>query len=110
MTSIALVVDDEPLLLDVVSNMLEILGWEVRTAEKALAQLAADPLIATLITDVQMPGVDGYELAKRASSERPGLCIFVMSGRDPGRKGYAFIRKPFTLGELSRVIGGSAKA
>jgi CheY-like chemotaxis protein len=64
-----LVVDDEPLILELTASMLEDLGCEVVTAGcgvDALAKLNADTRIEILITDIKMPGLDGYELADGA--------------------------------------------
>lgn len=62
-----LVVDDDPDKLHLLSVALKIAGYEVRTAtdgEEALAAIAAyQPDL--VISDVMMPGVNGYELARR---------------------------------------------
>jgi CheY-like chemotaxis protein len=55
-----LVVDDDPLMLDVTAAMLEDLGCDVVTADAgptALEKLAADERIEVLITDINMPGM-----------------------------------------------------
>ena len=78
-----LVVDDEPLILAMTASMLEDLGCEVVTAPnapKALATLSSDPRIEILITDINMPGMDGYELAEKAKRVREGLKVIVLSG------------------------------
>jgi CheY-like chemotaxis protein len=66
---VVLVVDDEPLVLEVTEAMLKDLGCEVVTAKganEALEKLSTDSRIEILITDVNMPGMDGYELAAAA--------------------------------------------
>ena len=68
MSRVVLVVDDEPLILAMTAPMLEDLGREVVTAgnaPEALATLSADPRVEILITDINMPGMDGYKLAKK---------------------------------------------
>jgi CheY-like chemotaxis protein len=67
--------------------------------------LDRDARITLLLTDVQMPNMDGYDLARRATSLRPGLSIVFMSGADPGREGFPFVRKPFSLKQLEAVVG-----
>ena len=107
MSHVVLVVDDEPALLDVIADLLEELGCEVVTARngnEALAKLAADERITVLMTDVQMPGMDGYELAERARQTRPHLRILALSGRDPGEKGIPVVRKPFTKARLAEAM------
>lgn len=56
MYKVILVVDDEPLILDLTASMLEELGCEVLAAdngEDALARLAQDPRVSLMIADVQ---------------------------------------------------------
>jgi two-component system, OmpR family, alkaline phosphatase synthesis response regulator PhoP len=68
-----LAVDDEPHILHVVSLKLKNAGYTVLTAkdgEEALETAAAGPL-DLLITDYQMPGMSGLELARRIHAE-PG--------------------------------------
>ena len=87
--------------------MLEDLGCDVVTADggaDALAKLKADSRIEILITDIQMPGLDGYELAEKAKRERPELLVIVCSGRATAECGLPLIRKPFTRECLARVM------
>jgi CheY-like chemotaxis protein len=48
------------------------MGWK---------RFAADKRVAMLITDVQMPIMDGFELADRAREKRPDIPIVLMSRR-----------------------------
>ena len=107
MSRIVLVVDDEPLILDLTASMLEDLGCEVVTASSgadALEKLKAEKRIEILITDIQMPGLDGYELAEKAKRERPDLQVIVCSGCASAEHGFPLIRKPFTQEGLARVM------
>jgi len=107
MSRLVLVVDDEPLLLELTASMLEDLGCEVVTAScgvDALAKLRAEERIEILITDIQMPGLDGYELAEKARRERPELQIILCSGRADATPGLSLIRKPFTQEGLAGVM------
>jgi two-component system cell cycle response regulator CpdR len=102
-----LIVDDEPLLLEVTASMLEDLGCEVVTADSgagALTRLKADERIEILITDVQMPGMNGYELVERARRARPELRVIVCSGRANPEHGLPLIRKPFTQDVLASAM------
>ena len=65
--------------------MLEELGCEVltaATASEARTKIAQELHIAILITDINMPGMGGYELADRATRVRNGLQVILLSGRE----------------------------
>jgi two-component system cell cycle response regulator CpdR len=84
MSRLVLVVDDDPLMLDVTAAMLEDLGCDVVTADAgptALEKLATDERIEVLITDIHMPGMDGYELIEKARDRRPQLRCAQSAGR-----------------------------
>jgi PAS domain S-box-containing protein len=79
-----LIVDDEVELLEVGSSCLGDLGYNVLTATNgtnAIALLENHPEIDMLLTDIIMPGgVNGVELAERASKIVPDLKIVYCSG------------------------------
>jgi CheY-like chemotaxis protein len=102
-----LVVDDEWLILDFARVALEELGCEVVTASdatEALQKLQADEHIELLITDIQMPGMDGAELVERAKGLRPMLKVIVTSGRRDAPPGVPLIRKPFGFEDLVETM------
>ena len=108
MPRVVLVVDDDLEVLDVLAAMLEDLGCDVVTAEgpqEALKKLAADPRIEVLFTDIEMPEMDGYELAKQAQRVRSGLKVIVTSGRAQDRSDLPMMRKPFGTEALARAMG-----
>ena len=102
-----LVVDDEWLILDFTRSALEDLGCEVVTASgaaEALQQLRLDERIELLITDIQMPGMDGAELVERAKEMRPALQVIVTSGRRDAPAGVPLMRKPFDFADLVEAM------
>lgn len=106
MSSFVLVVDDDPMLLDVAASMLEELGCTVlvtHCGEDALRVLNREPRISVMLTDVQMPGMDGIELAARARRIRNDLRIVFSSGR-AAIDNEPFLSKPFSREELSRLV------
>ena len=85
MAAFVLIVDDDPMTLDHVADMLEELGRRVITSPSgsdALRVLAEQREITTMLTDVQMPGMSGIELADRAREIRGDLRIVFASGRE----------------------------
>lgn len=100
-------VDDEPPVLEVPAAVLEDLGCEVVTARsggEALATLSGDQRIEVLITDLNMPEMDGYELADRAARLRPDLRILLLSGGETDGHGLPLLRKPFLEEDLARTM------
>ena len=107
MTHLVLVVDDDAGVLEVIASMLDDLGCEVVTAAsgaEALDQLNSNSRITILITDINMPMMDGHELAERAMQMKPELRILQLSGREPRRGGLPMIRKPFSEEELRETM------
>ncbi|MGB6540926.1 MAG: response regulator [Xanthobacteraceae bacterium] len=107
LSRVVLVVDDEPLVREVTASMLEELGCEVITAAsgtEALQRLSSDRRIEILITDINMPEMDGYELAERAQHMRERLKVIALSGREQDGSGLPFIRKPFLAQDLKAVM------
>jgi CheY-like chemotaxis protein len=102
-----LVVDDDPTVLAVLTDMLEDLGCDVSCADNgpdALDQLRQNDQISILITDINMPGMDGHELAHLAKRIRPALKVLQLSGREARRGGFPMIRKPFTEEDLANTM------
>jgi two-component system, cell cycle response regulator CpdR len=106
------VVDDEPLVLEVIVGMLEDLGCKsltAKTAEKALGQLRRNPQIEILITDVNMSGANGYDLADQARRMRVGLEVILLSGRETEGHGFPLLQKPFLKADLKRTMEQTSK-
>ncbi|MGY4460327.1 response regulator [Bradyrhizobium sp. LB13.1] len=102
-----LLVDDDPAVLDVIASMLEEIGCKVIRANggaEALDLLQHHDRISILITDINMPSMDGHELAERATRLRPALKVLQLSGRERRRDGFPMIRKPFSEDDLYRVM------
>lgn len=107
MAHTVLLVDDDEDVLDVIAGMLEDLGCNVIRASsgaEALELLESNDQISILITDINMPGMDGHELAERAARRRPSLKVLQLSGRERRRDGYPMINKPFSEEDLFRVM------
>ncbi|MFA6900894.1 MAG: PAS domain S-box protein [Desulfurivibrionaceae bacterium] len=118
---IVLAVEDEPALLKMSKLMLENLGYQVlaaSTPDEAL-KLAAEHAgeIHLLLTDVVMPGMNGWDLAKQMQSLYPSLKILFMSGytanviahRGVLAEGTNFIQKPFSMNDLASKVQKALK-
>ena len=105
---VALVVDDEPMILEILAQHCSALGMSVREAGEgaaAFALLEADPGIEVLVTDVRMPGLDGPSLAERALTLRPRLKVIFVTGYTTYRSlTWPVLRKPFDLDELEAAL------
>lgn len=111
-----LVVDDEPQVLEVIVEGLALRGHVVCSAgcgEDALAHIWDFREIHTLVTDINMPGMTGIELAKEARERRGDMNIVLVSGRPfdgvftPSflrELGAVALRKPFRIVELEAAI------
>jgi len=77
-----LLVDDEPSLLDLTSEILRLQGYKVLTAGSATQALKILELenIDLLLTDVIMPEMDGYQLVAKVKSKYPSVKIQLASG------------------------------
>jgi CheY-like chemotaxis protein len=77
-----LVVEDDTATRDLAISVLAKDGLDVHGAGDgmdALFEIARDPSIALLVTDIVMPGLDGWDLARRAKCLRPELRVVYMS-------------------------------
>lgn len=110
-----LVVEDDPALREVYAGSLLELGYAVRTAgdgAAALNQLDSDWKPCVVFLDLRMPGMDGWEFARRLRSEDrwKKLPIVVVAAhfridqeaREVGAA--AWLQKPFDLGRLDEQI------
>ncbi len=74
------------------------------TGFQALEHISRYHRIEVLITDVNMPGMSGNELAQRASCARPDLPVMLLSGREPRSSRFPLIRKPFLQQDLAAAM------
>jgi DNA-binding NarL/FixJ family response regulator len=121
MTKRLLVVDDDPGLLRAVAETLRAEGYEVTTARRGAEALGyiAQSLPDLIVSDIRMPGMDGYELVRnlRASARTRLIPIVFLTAKDETadriagfRTGVdAYLTKPFEPDELLAVVANILK-
>ena len=79
-----LIVDDHPSFRRLARRLLETAGFRVLEApdgEQALAAAATDPPDLVLL-DIQLPGLDGFEVAERLAAGGDGPTVVLISSRE----------------------------
>ncbi len=117
-----LVVEDDTAVADVVGMLLTDAGYRVHVCASGEDALTfAEPGLSgvdVLLTDIRMPGINGFELAESLLAKRADLPIVFMSGyAETGseqaelRHGRPWLQKPFDPPELeSAVVEALARA
>ena len=110
-----LLVEDEDVVRDLARRVLERHGYTVfacaHGAEAVELSESHEGPIDLLLTDVVMPGLRGYEVARKVVATRPEIKVLYMSGYaeealggGPGVGGSALIEKPFAIDALARRV------
>ena len=110
-----MVIDDEPLVLDMVANVLKSEGYNVVAAqngEEALNIGTDAGKIDLVLTDIVMPGMSGGELIQKIMARQPGIQVLYMSGytkytvlnHGSLESVSSFIWKPFSPADLLAKI------
>jgi two-component system OmpR family response regulator len=105
-----LVVDDEPNIADVISMALRYNDFEVSTAADGSQALekVEDFRPDLIVLDVMMPGIDGFQVAKRLAEKSTDIPILFLTARDTTEDkirgltigGDDYMTKPFSVEEL----------
>jgi len=110
-----LIVDDEESMRMLVARAIAMDGHDIATAEdgaEALEILSDQGAFDLLLTDIQMPVMDGIALALAAARDFPDLTILLMTGfadqreRASGLNAIAHdvITKPFTVADIRTAV------
>ena len=107
--TVILLADDEVLIRNVARKVLQSAGYFVLAAndgEEALNISRQYPgTIHALLSDVNMPNLDGLELREQILFERPETKVMLMSGQaESPAKSIPFLRKPFGSSVLKERI------
>ena len=107
-----LVADDTPDAAEVIARMLEQVGYAAlcaHSAREALDLLDERGDIALVLSDVRMPGIDGFDLVRVLRHRFPSLPVILMTGlpvteEDAAPSGIEVLQKPLEISALDQRI------
>jgi CheY-like chemotaxis protein len=113
--AVVMVVDDEPEVLDVLSSIMSRAGHSTVKASSGVAALDlldSGAAVDVLLTDVMMPELNGFNLARIARMRRPSLKVLFLTGfydlaltlRDPLSEIGKLLQKPILPSELTKAV------
>ena len=109
-----LVVDDDKAIRDILSDVLTFMGFTVAVASsgnEGLDLFLKDPF-DLVVTDLIMPGMDGWDLAFHVKSRAPSTPVVLITGQqkeevmesDKGDRVDSVMFKPFRLKEMQKTV------
>jgi two-component system response regulator AtoC len=113
-----LVVDDDPVTLDLLHEVLEQEGFEVKLAQDGAAALKLlDQESFLVLSDIRMAGLDGLELLGQVRKRFPSVFTILMTGfgnlegavRAIQEGAFDYISKPFRIEELKALVSRAHK-
>ena len=105
-----LIVDDDYAIRNILTRFLLIQGFEVKTAENGLEALEifTENHFDAVLTDFQMPGMDGIKLAHQIRKYDPKKLIIMMTSNMMSRQEEGLVdhvvEKPFELTEIYAIL------
>ena len=108
-----IIADDDTAIVALAAILLRDHGYRVLEAHSAqealhLAELNSTP-VDLLLTDGEMPEMDGFALWRSLRGRHAGVRVVFMSGGAIPESGAAFLPKPFTIGELMNTVEGTLR-
>ena len=112
-----LIVDDDPLIRTSMTHLFTELGYSVRSAEDGFSALRhiRSELPEIILSDLNMPGMSGFELLSVVRRQFPAIHTIAMSGAfsgieiPPGVEADAFYEKGSGMGALLQLLGTPPK-
>ncbi|MBV9091399.1 MAG: response regulator transcription factor [Mycobacteriaceae bacterium] len=105
-----LVVDDEPVLAEMVSMALRYEGWDISTAGDGASAIAVarERRPDVVVLDVMLPDMSGLEVLRKLREQNPGLPLLLLTAKDAVEDRIAgltaggddYVTKPFSLEEV----------
>ena len=109
-----LIVDDTKTIRQILGDMMNSLGYENKVATDGLQALTMlkEEVFSVVISDIEMPGIDGLTLIKRIKEESPEIDVISITGFEK-KYSYSeviktgasdFIIKPFGIDEITAKL------
>jgi CheY-like chemotaxis protein len=109
----ALIVDDNPNMASLLSEMLELFDYSSERAsdgDEALEKLEKSEY-SIVISDMRMPNMTGLELLEHVKNKHPKMPVVIISGyamkdetSPSGHKPDGFLSKPFLMSDIERLL------
>ena len=114
-----LIIDDEQMILEMLDQILSSAGYQVHAAlggQQGLELYDQHP-VDLVLTDIKMPGIDGYCLLKEVKAKNPNARVVLMSGYSNDFSiceaielgADEFIVKPFRRNDILQVLAFAAE-
>lgn len=114
-----LVVDDDPLVIEILQTVLNLEEFEVTTASDGATALerVGERRPDVVVLDVMMPGLDGFEVCRRLKADHPSLPVVLLTARNSEADRAeaqdadcdVYLTKPFSpldlIGRLRDLVG-----
>jgi DNA-binding NtrC family response regulator len=109
-----LIIDDEPIVREVMVDFFDILGHKADGSENGLSGLEKlkNNQYDAVFTDIRMPGIDGIGFLRQAKALHPSMPVIVITGHgseevekeamDAGASG--FINKPIGFSDIRKIL------
>jgi putative two-component system response regulator len=114
-----LLVDDEPIVRELIEEILREAGYDVVSADSAerAAELIDDPSLRLVVSDLVMPGLNGLELLGLVRDRRPSMPVVLVTGAGTqahltqalAEGAAGLILKPFTHAELLDAVSTTVR-
>ena len=115
-----LVVDDEPQVAQMLRDVLTQFGYVVKTALRGAEALAIVPVFQpdVILLDLQMPEMTGVEVLDHLRRDHPPVPVIIVTANTDAevargtliRGAFDYVRKPFHLELLARVVAAAIVA
>lgn len=111
---LVMVADDDPAVRDLLADYLRQRGLTVATAQDGRAAIAAlsRSRYGLVLTDINMPGADGFEVLRAARAANASTYVVIMTGyaslesavRAVRMGAHDYLTKPFSLGQIEVML------